>query len=114
MIGQELTNTLGLMGREIIGNDMDLPIARLTRNNLREKCDKLFGRMALRGSAVDFTGLRIQRCIQRQCSMAIVFKPVTFSAPWRKGQHWIQSIQSLDGSLFVDTKHSGVLRRTHV
>ena len=46
--------------------------------------------------------------------MAIIFKTVSFNPTGRQRQHWVQTIQRLDGTLFVDTEHCGVERRFEV
>ena len=50
MIGQELCDPLGLMGREVVGDDVDLATPRLQRNNLAQESHKLLGGMG--GAAV--------------------------------------------------------------
>jgi hypothetical protein len=49
MIGQELCDPPGLMGREVVGDDVDLATPGLQRNNLAQECHKLFGGMVGRG-----------------------------------------------------------------
>lgn len=46
--------------------------------------------------------------------MAKVFKPVRLGTPWRKGQHGIETIQSLNGRLFIDAEDRRVGRRMQV
>ena len=46
MIGQELRDPLGLMGREVVGDDVDLASPGLQRNNLAQEGHKLLGGMA--------------------------------------------------------------------
>ena len=46
--------------------------------------------------------------------MAEVFKPVRLGAPWRKGQHGIETIQSLNGGLFIHTEDRRVSRRVQI
>ena len=45
MLGQELCHPLGLMRREVVGDNMDLPAFGFQRNDLAEKGHKLFGGM---------------------------------------------------------------------
>jgi len=45
MIGQELCDPLGLMGREVVG-EVDLAAPGLQRNNLAQKSHKLLGGLA--------------------------------------------------------------------
>ena len=46
--------------------------------------------------------------------MAIIFEAVSFRPTGRERQNGIQTIQRLDGTLFVDTEHCGVERRFEV
>ena len=56
--GQKLTDAFGLMSGEIVGNDMNLAVSRLTRNNLPQKRYELFGCVPFGGAAVDLASLR--------------------------------------------------------
>jgi DNA-directed RNA polymerase subunit N (RpoN/RPB10) len=114
MSSQELTNALGLMSGKIIGNDVDLTVARLARNDLRQKRNEFFRGVSFRGATMNFSGLSIQCCVQRQGSMAVVFKPVTFSPTWRKRKNRIKPVECLDCGLFINAKYRRVLRRIHV
>ena len=46
MIGQELCDPLGLMGREVVGDDVDLASLGLQRSKLAQEGHKLLGGMA--------------------------------------------------------------------
>src|SRR5580704_7343012 len=52
-IGQELCDPLGLMGREVVGDDVDLATAGLQRNNLAQESHKLLGGMVGSGLTQD-------------------------------------------------------------
>ena len=43
MIGQELCDPLGLMGREVVGDDVDLASLGLQRSKLAQEGHKLLG-----------------------------------------------------------------------
>ena len=49
MLGEEFTDALGLMGGEVIEDDVDLAPPRLNGNELAEEGDELLGRMPRRG-----------------------------------------------------------------
>jgi len=51
MIGQELRDPLGLMGREVVGDEVDLATPGLQRNNLAQESHKLLGGMVGSGRA---------------------------------------------------------------
>src|SRR5882757_6194794 len=60
MIGQELCDPLGLMGREVVGDDVDLATPGLQRNDLTQEGHKLLSGMA--GS-----GLTENLCLSISC-----------------------------------------------
>src|SRR5712664_4298077 len=53
MFGQELCDPLGLMGREVVGDDVDLATPGLQRNNLAQESHKLLGGMTGSGLSED-------------------------------------------------------------
>ena len=63
---------------------------------------------------MDGAGLHVQRRVQRQSAVTIIFKAMPLGASGRRRQHRIESVQRLNRCLFVDAKHRGVLRRIHV
>ena len=56
----------------------------------------------------------VQRRIQRERAVPVVFKAVAFGAARRQRQHRIQAVQRLDRRLLVGGKHDRVLRRIQV
>src|SRR6266478_662842 len=53
MIGQELCDPLGLMGREVVGDDVDLASLGLQRSKLAQEGHKLLGGMTGSGLSED-------------------------------------------------------------
>lgn len=82
---QEGINLLGLMRREVVGNDVDAFANRLVGHDVGEEGDEFGRSMALCGSAQHFAGLGIECRVQRQCAMAEVFKAVALGAPGDSG-----------------------------
>src|SRR6266851_9651864 len=72
MIGQELCDPLGLMGREVVGDDVDLPTLGLQRNNLAQESHKLLGGMVGSGLTKDLAAFGVERGIERERAMPIV------------------------------------------
>jgi hypothetical protein len=70
--------------------------------------------VASSGLSVNAAGRGIQRRIQRQGSVPVVFESVALGATRRKRQHRIESIQRLNGSLHTGTEHGGKLWRVQV
>jgi hypothetical protein len=74
MLHQEALHQTGLVGGEVIQNDVDLAASGLRADDLLQKRDELLAGVAGGGLADDFSGLRIQGCIERQCSVAVVLE----------------------------------------
>jgi hypothetical protein len=72
MIGQELRDPLGLMGREVVGDDVDLATLGLQRNNLTQEGDQLLSGMAGRGLTQNLAAGGVERGVKRERTMPIV------------------------------------------
>ena len=97
------------MGREVIGDHVDLFAARLIGDDIREERDEL-GRGVPSGRlSQDFTGLGIERSVQRQRAVPEVLEAVPLGAARRERQHRILAVQRLDGRLLIDAEHRGML-----
>src|SRR5277367_2558930 len=114
MLLQEFPHQRGLVSREIIEDDVDLLIGRAQVHDFLQEDDKVAASMTSSGFSVNAAGGGVQRRIQRQGSVPVVFKSVALGAARRKRQHRIESIQRLNGSLLVDTKYGRMLRRVQV
>ena len=107
---QKLGDPGSLVRREVIGNHMNLFPGWLLGDEVRQKGDELFGGMPVRRLAQYFPRLGIERRVQRQRAMPIIFKPMPFSSPGRQGQHRIFAVQGLDGGFLIHAKHGRMLR----
>ena len=105
---------LGLMRREVVGNDMDCLARGLRGDNLSKEAHKFGAGVAFGGLAKDFSTLRFQSGIERKRAVSKIFKTMRFGPSRRKRQNRIKAVQSLDGTLFIDTKDHGVSRRVQV
>src|SRR6201987_592742 len=114
MLLQELPHQRGLMSREIVEDDVDLLMGRAQGHDFLQEDDKVAAGVASSGLSVNAAGRGVQRRIQRQGSVPVVFKSMALGAARRKRQHRIESIQRLNGGLLIDTKHGGMLRRAPV
>src|ERR1700720_122165 len=114
MIGQELCDPLGLMGREVVGDDVDLATPGLQRNNLAQESHKLLGGMMGRGLTQDLAAFGVERGIERERAMPIVLEAVALRAPGAKRQYRVEAIKGLNRVLLIDTEHRSVPRRIDV
>ena len=71
---EEVLNPHSLMGREIVGNEMDLLAARLVGDYLGEEGHELLAGVARGGFAHDLAIARVKRSVQRKGAVAIVFR----------------------------------------
>ena len=114
MSHKELLHPLGLVGREIVGNEMNLRAARLVGDHLGEEGNELLTGVPRGGFAHHLAAVRVKRGGQRKSAVTVVFKPVALEPPRRQWQHRVEPVQGLDGGLFVDAKHRRMLGRFDV
>jgi hypothetical protein len=102
------------MSREVISDDMNLPSSGLTGHDVGKKRHELLACVSRGGFTNDLSCLCIQRCVQRERSVSVIFKPMSLCSSRRHRQHRIQSVQSLDAALFIHTENCSMLRRIHI
>ena len=92
----------GLVRRQIAEYDMNLLGPRGSLHQPFQKGNEVLAGVPRRRHPLHLAGLHVQRrCLQRQCSMAIVFEAAPFRATGRQQQHRIEPIQCLNGRLFI-------------
>ncbi len=111
---QKIADRLGFMCAQVIADDVNGSFWSLTGDEIVQKGDELCTGVAGTGLADDLAAPGIKGCVERERSMAIIFKAVPFRPTGRERQDEVQTIQRLDGTLFVDTEHCGVERRLEV
>lgn len=92
MLEQEGANGLCLMGREIVGDDMDLAPLRLTGDDVTEGIDERRTRVSRHGLSEHLAGLGIQRGEERQRAVPVVLEAIPFGAPGRQRQDGIEAV----------------------
>ncbi len=83
MSREELLNSLGLVGREVVGNEMNLLTARLIGHHLGEEGHELLAGVARGGFAHHLAIARVKRGVQRKGAVAIVIQSRGAPAPRR-------------------------------
>ncbi len=83
VVGQELLNGFGLVCREIIEHDVDLLRPAGALDEVRYESDELVAGVAFGCFALHLSRFHIERGIQRQRSMPVVFKSMPFGSPGR-------------------------------
>ena len=90
--------------REVVQNDVDLLPRGALADHLAEESNKLFTGVAGSRFAQHFAGFCVQGGIQRERAVTIVLETMALGPAGRERQQGIKTIQSLNGSLFVDAK----------
>src|SRR5258708_10904994 len=102
MFGQELCDPLGLMGREVVGDDVDLATPGLQRNNLAQESHKLLGGMAGSGLTKDPAPSGVERGGERERAMPIVLKAPALRSPPAKPRAPVEAGPGFNLGLFLD------------
>src|SRR5213595_3045766 len=93
VLGEEGIDLLGLVRREVVGNDVNLFAPRLVHHDVGEKGYEFSRGVAACRLAQNLTGLSVERCVQRQRAMAVVLEAVALGATRRQWQHWVFSVE---------------------
>src|SRR6478672_7787840 len=109
MLGQKLGDSLGLMSGKVVHDDVDCLVSRLGGDHVDQKGDKLRTGVTGRGLSNHLTGAHVKGGVERKGAVAVVFEPVALGTAGRKRQDRVESVQCLDGALFVDREN----RRIH-
>src|SRR5260370_5902809 len=81
MVLKELRHPLGLVSRQVVGDDVDLFAARLTGDEVGEKGNKLGAGMPLSSLAQYDTGAGVERGIEGERPVPVVLKAVALGTP---------------------------------
>jgi hypothetical protein len=82
---EEYVNQGCLMGRQVIEDDVNLLMRRAQRDDFFKKGDEVAAGMACGGFAVNTAGCGVQRGIQGERSVAVVFKTMALGTPGEMG-----------------------------
>lgn len=78
------------MGRQVVGNDVDLPAPRLRGYDLAEEVDKRCAGVARHGLSQHLAGLGIQCGEEREGAVSVVFETVPLGATGGQRQYGIE------------------------
>src|SRR6266481_4431938 len=110
----KLPDSGGAMGREIICANVDLLALGKAGHDLFQKSNKFRTGVTRRGLAQHLTGFGVERGVERKGAVTVVLKTVSLGSSGGERQHGIQSVQSLNGALFVDAKDSRINWRLQI
>ena len=111
---QELLNGPGLMDRQIVQDDMDLPALGLFGEEVGQEGDELLRSVACGGLAVDLPRLGIESGKKGEGSMAYILEPMALGPTRREGQDGVLAVQGLDGRFLIHTEDRSMLGRMQV
>lgn len=114
MVVEELLDSLGLVCGEVVENDVDFLVGRLTGDEIFEEGDELLTGVAADGLAQDFSGFGVERGVQRQGTVADVLEAMALGSSRGERQDRVFAIESLDGRLLIDTEDGGMLGRVDI
>src|ERR1700704_479153 len=92
----KLLDTRGLMGREVVTDDVDLFALGLAGADIGEKRHELSAGVASSGLAQHLSGLGVERSVKRDCAVAVVLEAVALEPSGRQRQHRMEPVQRLD------------------
>lgn len=93
---------------------MDLAPRRLRRDDVREERQKVGARVPRGGLPDHLAGLSVQRGVEREGAVPLVFEAVALRSAGRQREARVDAVERLNRRLFVETEHRGVLRRRQV
>src|SRR5258707_13344725 len=104
----KLPDSGGAMGGEIICDNVDLLALGKAGHDLFQKSNKFRTGVTRRGLAQPLAGFGVERGVERKGAVTVVLKTMSLGSSGGERQHGIQSVQSLNGALFVDAKDSRI------
>lgn len=93
---------------------MDFLALGLRRKHVGEKGHKLGAGMTRGGFAQDLPARNLQGRVKRERAVPEILKSVTLLATRRQRQDRIESVERLNGRLFINAEHGGMSRRLEV
>lgn len=111
---KELADPVGFVGREVIDDDMNGFTCWLAGDELVQKGNELGAGVPRGRLAKDLAALGFQRSIERESAMAKILETMTLRPTRRERQHGVESVESLDGALFIHAEDCGIERRLEI
>ena len=114
MLGQKRDDTLGLMSRKVVYDDVNFLVDRLGGHYVGQKGDKL--RAGVPGGRLSkhLAGAHIKGGVEPESSVTVVFEAVALGTAGRKRQDRVEPVQCLNGTLFIHRENSRVNWRIEV
>ncbi len=114
VVFEETGDFVRFMGREVIEDDMDFLPGSAQPHDAVEEIHKLVAGVTGRCFAVYLATVHVERGVQRQRSVAIVFEAVTLGSTRRHRQNRVEPVKRLNGRFLIYTEHGRMLRRMQI
>src|SRR5215207_1213355 len=108
MVGKEAIHEFGFVGGEVVYDEVDFLVGGLCGYDLLGKADKLLAGVAARSACDDLAAFGLEGGIEREGAVTEILEPMTLGPSRRKRQHRIESVEGLDGALFVHAEDGGM------
>ena len=108
VIGQKAIHELGFVGGEVVHDEVDFLAGGLRGHDFLEKADELLTGVAAGRASDDLAAAGLESGINEQGAVTEILKPMTLGPSRRKRQHRIESVEGLDGALFVHAEDGGM------
>ncbi len=114
MRGEKGPHLLRLMRRQVVEDDVHFPSARLRVDDLGEEGEEVLAGVARGRLPDDLASARVERGIEGERPVPVVFKAVALGAARRERKDGVESIERLNRGLLVEAEDRGVLWRIEV
>ena len=108
VIGQKAIHELGFVGGEVVDDEVDFLAGGLCGDDLLEKADELLAGVAAGSASDDLAAAGLEGGIKGEGAVTEILEPMTLSPSRRERQHGIETIEGLDGGLFVHAEDGGM------
>ena len=114
MIVEELLDSLGLVGGEVVEDDVDLLAGGLTGDEILEEGDEFLAGVVADGLAQNGSGLGVQGGVQRQSAVSNVLEAMSLGSPWGERKNRVLAVKGLDGRFLIHAEDGRMLRRVDI
>ena len=114
MIQQKGPHGLRLVGRQVVGDDVNLSSLRLRRDDVAEEFDERGAGVSGHGLTEHFAGLRVERGQQRERAMPVGIRSRAARLARATAAARVRAVERLNRRFLIDRKHRRVIRRIDV
>ena len=107
---QKIADRPGFVCAQVIADDVNGLFWSLAGDEIFQKGDELCTGVAGARLANHLAAGGMERRVQRERAVAVILEAVSFGPARGEWQNWVQTIQRLDGTLFVDAEDRRVQR----